>query len=52
MDNVQEAPELKWPRERDKKKKKKRRIEKKKKENKTFQIPGRGPHPIYFHESK
>ena len=32
--------------------KKKKETEEKKRENEIFQIPGRGPHPIYPHESK
>ena len=54
------APELKGPpRERQKKGKRKRKEEnekkrekRKKRENDTFQVPRRGPHPIYTHESK
>ena len=60
------APELKGPpRERDKKrererkkkdneelKKERKEKEEETRENETFQIPGRGPHPIYPHESK
>ena len=47
------------PKERHKQKRKKENEEKeikekeeKKRDNETFQIPGRGPHPIYPHESK
>ena len=59
------APELKGPREKGKKKMKNRKEKKEKKkkkgkgekkgekrENKTFQIHGRGPNPIYPYESK
>ena len=34
------------------KKKKEKEKEENKRENETFQIPGRGPHSIYHHESK
>ena len=34
------------------KEKKKKKNKKRKRENETFQISGRGPHPIYPHEFK
>ena len=48
------GPEGKGAPERDKKMKNRKQKEKeeKKRKNETFQIHGRGPHPIYPHEFK